>query len=50
MNNNDEAMFQEYCDFEFFASKFDFESKQKDFDVCNFAKESVDIDLAKEVF
>jgi hypothetical protein len=46
----DEAMFEEYCNFEFHASQFDFESKQKNFDVCDFAKESVAFDLSKEVF
>lgn len=50
LSNCDEAEFQRALEFEFFASKFDFESKQKDFDICDFAKESVAFDLSKEVF
>jgi hypothetical protein len=48
--SSDEEAQQRALEFEFYASQFDFESKQENFDVCDFAKESVAFDLSKEVF
>lgn len=50
LSNCDEAEQQKALEFEFFASQFENESKQQNFDVCEFAKQSVKIDFAKEVF
>jgi hypothetical protein len=46
----DKQEYQRSLDFEFHASQFENEKNKKDFDICNFAKESVKFDFSKEVF
>ena len=41
---------QRSLDFEFHASQFEAKKNKKDFDVCDFAKESVKFDFSKKVF